>query len=71
MRVPTFAFLALASAFGQQLEVLNSNLPGLVAGDRQGNWIVADGLPTALGHFISFAFPPTPSTLPSWGAQHK
>jgi len=43
MRVPTFAFLALASAFGQQFEVLNSNLPGLVARDSQGNWIIADG----------------------------
>ena len=43
MRVFIFAFLALASAFGQQFEVLNSNLPGLVARDSQGNWIIADG----------------------------
>lgn len=43
MRVPIFTFLALASAFGQQLEILNSNLPGLAARDSRGNWIIADG----------------------------
>ncbi|MCU1337763.1 MAG: hypothetical protein JWO19_3344, partial [Bryobacterales bacterium] len=43
MRLPIFAFLALASAVGQQLEVLNSNLPGLAARDSRGNWIIADG----------------------------
>ena len=43
MRLPVFAFLALVSAFGQQFEVLNSNLPGLVARDSRGNWIIADG----------------------------
>ena len=56
MRVPTFAFLALASAFGQQFEVLNSNLPGLVARDSQGNWIIADGFnPNARAEFIKTA----------------
>ena len=44
MRLAVVAFLALVSAFGQQFEVLNSNLPGLVARDSQGNWIVADGV---------------------------
>ena len=43
MRIHVFAFLALASAFGQQFEVLNSNLPGLVARDSQSNWIIVDG----------------------------
>lgn len=43
MRALLVALLSFP-AFSQQFEVLKANLPGLIARDSSGNWIVADGV---------------------------